>query len=293
MDTRSNIEKYKVLVLFVPFLYTIFNKYGIVEGTRELWKCFWDYYVWKTLIYEFGGPYLFYIIFVIRDAGFDIGRIIAYGIWIFLSLYIYEIGYILNDFLAYWEPEDIRNSRLSKLYLHANHANINKIVWKVLFERFTIIFMFNANCIIHEATIYCFATALYVLIIIPLFILHSSIYSRFIRGFITEFALRSLRVMSTIFLYPDNILSRHLLLLYSISNGVLASYGYFETKNLAKIKLTRNIELLVKCLIMMLGIFIFIGDAPRYIAGVAIFLLPSFIATSIRYLGFKLWKKHQ
>jgi hypothetical protein len=84
-----------------------------------------------------------------------------------------------------------------------------------------------------------------------------------------------------------------LLLLYSISNGVLASYGYFETKNLAKIKLTRNIELLVKCLIMMLGIFIFIGDAPRYIAGVAIFLLPSFIATSIRYLGFKLWKKHR
>jgi len=160
-------------------------------------------------------------------------------------------------------------------------------------ERFTIIFMFNAN--LHHAykvTIYCFATALYVLIIIPLFILHSSIHSRFIRGFVTEFALRSLRVMSTIFFYPDNILSRHLLLLYSISNGVLASYGYFETKNLAKIKLTRNIELLVKCLIMMLGIFIFIGDAPRYIAGVAIFLLPSFIATSIRYLGFKLWKKH-
>jgi len=293
MDTRSNIEKHKVLVLFVPFLYTIFNKYGIVEGTRELWKCLWDYYVWKTLIYEFGGPYLFYIIFVIRDAGFDIGRVIAYGIWIFLSLYIYEIGYILNDFLAYWEAEDIRNSRLSKLYLHANRANINKIVWKVLLERFTIILCLMLICIIYEATIHCFATALYVLIIIPLFILHSSIYSRFIRGFVTEFALRSLRVMSTIFFYPDNILSRHLLLLYSISNGVLASYGYFETKSLAKIKLTRNIELLVKCLIMMLGIFIFIGDAPRYIAGVAIFLLPSFIATSIRYLGFKLWKKHR
>jgi hypothetical protein len=281
---KSNNKRMKTLILFTPFLYTLFNKYGSIERPSKLLKYFWDYYIWKTLVYEFGGPYLLYIILVVRSAGLDINRLIVYGIWILLSLYIYEIGYILNDYFAYREPENIRNLRLSKLLPQADYINISKTVWKLLLQRFAIIFVLMLFCVMHGAILYCYAILFYISTIIPLFVLHTLITCLLIRGLVTEFALRSLRVMSTIFFYPNDISARVCLLLYSISNGVLASEGYFEAKNLTKIKLTRGIELLFKFLLMMLGIFVATENSLGYLVYMGILLLPSFIAVNLHRL---------
>ncbi len=282
MDELNN-KRVKTLILYTPFLYTLFNKYEFVEKPEKLLKYFWDYYIWKTLVYEFGGPYLLYIILVISNIGFSTSQLMVYGIWILLSLYIYEIGYILNDYFAYREPENIRNPRLSKIFPHADYVDISKTVGKVLCQRFLILLIINVICAMYGAILFCYVTILYISTIMPLFVLHSLIHNLLIRGLITEFALRSLRVLSTIFFYPSDSSAQVLLLLYSISNGVLASYGYFEAKGLIRIKLTRGVELLSKCLLTILGIFVITEDPPRYLIYMITLLLPSFIAISLHW----------
>jgi hypothetical protein len=65
--------------------------------------------------------------------------------------------------------------------------------------------------------------------------------------------------------FYDCTSARLALLFYSIAKGVLASYGYFQAKGMLKLNLSRPIELLFTCLIMMLGITLTINGISTFL----------------------------
>jgi len=261
------------IVVYFPLLYTIFNKFGCVGGKDELLRYVWVYYIWATLIHEFGGPSLLLVVSMllyIEDP--SIIRILAYGVWLIALLIIYEIGYIINDLLAYYEPADIRNSRLSKLFPSHDFNTIKRIMLQAIFLRVVLVTSIIPFVYSPELAYVFTITAL---LIAFLFTLHSSIHSLLIRGLITEFSLRTLRVLSVAGFYSCN-LARLALLFYSIAKGVIASYGYFSSKKAIKVGLTRPIELLFTYLIMMLGFTVITyREYLYYLPYLFVLLLPS------------------
>jgi len=240
------------IVVYFPFLYTIFNKFGCVKSKNELLRHIWDYYIWKTLIHEFGGPSLLLVIRMLPPLEDPrIVRLLVYGIWLIALLIVYEIGYIINDLFAYYEPKNIRNPRLSKLFPFYDFNKIKGIVLQAIFLRVVLITSIISYIVIYSSELaYIFTiTALF---IVFFFLLHSLTHSLLVRGLITEFSLRTLRVLSIVGFYSCSLV-RLALLFYSIAKGVIASYGYFSSKKVAKVNLTRPIELIFTYLIMMLG----------------------------------------
>jgi len=269
-------------VIYLPFLYTIFNKFGCVESKNELLRHIWGYYIWATLIHEFGGPSLLLVIrmlLLLEDP--PIVRLLAYGVWLIALLIVYEIGYIINDLFAYFEPINIRNPRLSKLFPFYDFSKIKGMVLQAIFLRAALITSIISYIIIYSLELaYIFTiTALF---IVFFFLLHSLTHSLLIRGLITEFSLRALRILSVVGFYSCS-LARLALLLYSIAKGIVASHGYFSSKKLAKVNLTRPIELLFNLLIMMLGFtLITYREYLCYFLTYLVLLLPSSMAVIIR-----------
>jgi len=268
------------IAVYVPLLYTVFNKYGCVESGKGLLRYVWGYYIWTTLIHEFGGPSLLLIIHFISKHS-HVMWLLIYGVWLIALLTTYEIGYIINDFFAYYEPINIRNLRLSKLFPFHNFNKIKRIVLQSILLRAALIMSVISLLITYSLQLAYMFTVI-VLSIIFLFTLHSLIYSLLIRGLITEFSLRTLRVVSVIGFYSCS-LARLALLFYSIAKGIAASYGYLSCKGVAKMDLTRSIELLLTYLVMMLGLAVVTyKEYLCYLFYSTILLLPSLVAVIIR-----------
>jgi len=91
-----------------------------------------------------------------------------------------------------------------------------------------------------------------------------------------------LRVLSVVGFYNCD-LARLALLFYSIAKGIVASHGYFSSKKVAKVNLTRSIELLFTYLIMMLGLTVITyREYLYYLSYLFVLLLPGSMALIIR-----------
>jgi len=166
---------------------------------------------------------------LLRIEGPNIVRLLAYGVWLIALLIVYEIGYIINDLLAYYEPIDIRNPRLSKLFPSHDFNTIKRIMLQAIFLRVALITSINSLVLFIYSQELAYIFTITALFIAFFFLLHSSIHFPLIRGLITEFSLRTLRVLSVTGFYSCN-LARLALLFYSIAKGVIASYGYFQAR---------------------------------------------------------------
>jgi hypothetical protein len=208
-------------------------------------------------------------------------RLLAYGVWLIALLIVYEIGYIINDLFAYFEPINIRNPRLSKLFPFYDFSKIKGMVLQAIFLRAALITSIISYIIIYSLEL-AYIFTIMALFIVFFFLLHSLTHSLLIRGLITEFSLRALRILSVVGFYSCS-LARLALLLYSIAKGIVASYGYFSSKKVAKVNLTRPIELLFNLLIMMLGFtLITYREYLCYFLTYLVLLLPSSMAVIIR-----------
>jgi len=164
-------------VIYFPLLYTIFNKFGCVENKNELLKHIWHYYVWATLIHEFGGPFstlVIHVLLFLEDS--RIVLLLAYGVWLIALLIVYEISYIVNDLFAYYEPIDIRNPRLSKLFPFYDFNKIKRIVLQAVFLRVALTALIIFYIAIYSLVLACIFT-ITALFISFLFLLHSSTHS--------------------------------------------------------------------------------------------------------------------
>jgi|GEM_PF-6113894 len=166
--------------IITPFLYTIFNKYGFLKR-EEMLKYIWDYYIWKTLIYEFGGPYLLLIthtLILFKDI--QIAQLLTYGLWLIALLLIYEVDYIVNDFFSYREPMNIRSPRLSNLFPSYDFDEVKRVVLWSIFLRIiltTLIILFYSYYNIRLAYMFI-AIALSIFF---LFVIHPLTYSLLVR----------------------------------------------------------------------------------------------------------------
>lgn len=108
----------KIFVL-LPLIYTLYNKKGIkiFQGKNTIAVSLWDLIIWKYFIHEF-MPILI-VLLIISYFNFEnmLRILIRFLTTTLILLLVYEVGYMINDLLAKYEPMGIKTERIIKRFV--------------------------------------------------------------------------------------------------------------------------------------------------------------------------------
>lgn len=106
----------KIFVL-LPLIYTLYNKEGtkIFRSKSTIVASFWDLIIWKYFVHEF-MPILNVLLIVSYFNSETILHVfIKFLTATLILLLVYEVGYMINDSLAKYEPVGIKTERILTL----------------------------------------------------------------------------------------------------------------------------------------------------------------------------------
>lgn len=218
------------IFVFLPLVYTLYNKkeVNILQDKTILVASFWDLIIWKYITHEF-MPILIALL-AISYSGFESVLHILLGFLTatLLLLFVYEVGYMINDLLAKYEPEKIKTDRISTLGIKYE-CYIFLTFSKFIFSLMLVFFL------VRESLVF---TAL----IWITFLAHSIIHSSLLRGIVTAPLLKILRALFLLPLSEVNVY-RIFVISYGLALSFMGSYTYLSAKGLLISDIPRLYEL--------------------------------------------------
>ena len=248
----------KIFVL-LPLVYTLYNKKGIkvFQGKNTIAASFWDLIIWKYFIHEF-MPILI-VLLIVSYFNFEnmLHILIRFLTATLILLLIYEVGYMVNDLLAKYEPIGIKTERILTLGIKYDPY----ILLTFSKAAFTIMLV-----LIFLSESFVFTVSLWIL-----FCLHSAVHSSMLRGIATAPLLKVLRIsfllsINNVNLYQAFVIS------YGLAQGFAESYSYLSAKRLLITNISRLYELVSISLLTVTAYYI-----------ITIFVMSKEMITQISY----------
>ncbi len=249
----------KIFVL-LPLIYTLYNKKGIkiFQGKNTIVASFWDLIIWKYFIHEF-MPILNVLLIV---SYFNFENMLLHILIRFLTatlilLLVYEVGYMINDSLAKYEPIGVKTERILTLGIKYDLYILLTLSKAALTLMLVLIFVSES---------FVFTVSLWIL-----FCLHSAVHSSILRGIATAPLLKVLRIsfllsISNVNLYQAFVIS------YGLAQCFAESYTYLSAKRLLTTNIPRLYELVSISLLTVTAYYI-----------ITIFVMSKEVITQISY----------
>ncbi|MEM4004918.1 MAG: hypothetical protein QXM43_04700 [Desulfurococcaceae archaeon] len=218
---------------------------------------FWDLIIWKYFIHEF-TPILIVLLIVsyfnFKNMLYILIRFLTATL---ILLLVYEVGYMINDLLAKYEPIRIKTERILTLGIKYD-LYIFLIFSKAAFTLMLVLIFLNES--------FVFTVSLWIL-----FCLHSAVHSNILRGIATAPLLKVLCIsfllsINNVDLYQAFVIS------YGLAQGFAESYTYLSAKRLLTTNISRLYELISISLLTVTAYYI-----------ITIFVMSKDMITQISY----------